>query len=49
MKPYQICTQTIMDFFNIAGTVRASFAIYNTMEEVDRLAEGVKKAQSMLS
>lgn len=43
------CTQPIMDFFNIAGTVRASFAIYNTMEEVDRLAEGVKKAQSMLS
>ncbi len=42
------CTQPIMDFFNIAGTVRASFAIYNTLEEVDILVEGVKKAQRML-
>lgn len=43
------CTQPIMDFFNIAGTVRASFAIYNTLEEVDTLVEGVKKAHKMLS
>ncbi|WP_407402807.1 aminotransferase class V-fold PLP-dependent enzyme [Chryseobacterium sp.] len=43
------CTQPIMDFFNIAGTVRASFAIYNTLEEIDALVEGVKKAQRMLS
>lgn len=43
------CTQPIMDFFNIAGTVRASFAIYNTFEEIDLLVEGVKKAQRMLS
>lgn len=43
------CTQPIMDFFNIAGTVRASFAIYNTFEEIDSLVEGVKKAQRMLS
>ncbi|TDX84668.1 aminotransferase class V-fold PLP-dependent enzyme [Epilithonimonas xixisoli] len=42
------CTQPIMDFFNIAGTVRASFAIYNTLEEIDILVEGVKKAQRML-
>lgn len=42
------CTQPIMDFFNIAGTVRASFAVFNTLEEVDKLAEGVKKAQRML-
>ena len=42
------CTQPIMNFFNIAGTVRASFAIYNTFEEIDVLAEGVKKAQRML-
>ena len=42
------CTQPIMEFFNIAGTVRASFAVYNTFEEVDILAEGVKKAQRML-
>lgn len=43
------CTQPIMDFFNIAGTVRASFAVYNTLEEVDILVEGVKKANRMLS
>ena len=43
------CTQPIMDFFGIAGTVRASFAVYNTMEEIDILVDGVKKAQRMLS
>ena len=42
------CTQPIMNFFNIAGTVRASFAVYNTFEEIDVLTEGVKKAQRML-
>ena len=42
------CTQPIMEFFNIAGTVRASFAVYNTFEEIDILVEGVKKAQRML-
>ena len=42
------CTQPIMNFFNIAGTVRASFAVYNPFEEIDVLAEGVKKAQRML-
>ena len=43
------CTQPIMEFLNIAGTVRASFAVYNTFEEIDALVEGVKKAQRMLS
>lgn len=43
------CTQPIMDFFNIAGTVRASFAVYNTFQEIDLLVEGMKKAQRMLS
>lgn len=42
------CTQPIMNFFDIAGTVRASFAVYNTFEEIDMLVEGVKKAQKML-
>ena len=42
------CTQPIMNFFKIAGTVRASFAVYNTFEEIDILVEGVKKAQKML-
>lgn len=43
------CAQPIMDEFCIPGTIRASFAVYNTKEEVDRLVEGVKKAQQMLS
>ncbi|HLU81185.1 MAG TPA: cysteine desulfurase [Flavobacteriaceae bacterium] len=43
------CAQPIMDFYKIPGTVRASFAFYNTKEEVDRLVEGVKKAKQMLS
>lgn len=42
------CTQPIMDFYGIAGTVRASFAVYNTFEEIDALVEGVRKAQRML-
>ncbi|WP_222982841.1 aminotransferase class V-fold PLP-dependent enzyme [Flagellimonas meishanensis] len=42
------CAQPIMDFYQIPGTVRASFSFYNTMEEVDKLVEAVKKAKSML-
>lgn len=45
----QHCTQPIMDFYGISGTVRASFAFYNTLEEVDALVNGVKKAVMMLS
>jgi cysteine desulfurase/selenocysteine lyase len=37
-----------MDYYQIPGTVRASFSFYNTFEEVDRLVAGVKKAKSML-
>ncbi|WP_418511106.1 aminotransferase class V-fold PLP-dependent enzyme [Corallibacter sp.] len=43
------CAQPIMDFFKIPGTVRASFAFYNTKEEIDALVAGVKKAKMMLS
>lgn len=42
------CTQPVMDKFGIPGTVRASFAFYNTREDVDRLIEGVNKAIDML-
>ena len=42
------CAQPIMDFFEIPGTVRASFSFYNTFEEVDRLVAGVRKAVLML-
>ena len=43
------CAQPVMDQFCIPGTIRASFAVYNTKEDVNRLVEGVKKAQTMLS
>ncbi len=42
------CAQPVMDRYDIPGTVRASFAMYNTMEEIDVLVEGVKKAKAML-
>jgi len=37
------CTQPLMDRFGIEGTVRASFAVYNTRAEIDQLAEGVER------
>ena len=43
------CAQPVMDQFCIPGTVRASFAVYNNKEDINRLIEGVKKAQMMLS
>ena len=43
------CAQPVMQYFNVPGTVRASFAFYNTKEEIDIFVEGVKTAQRMLS
>ncbi len=43
------CAQPIMNFHCIPGTIRASFAFYNTKEEIDALVEAVKKAKMMLS
>ncbi len=43
------CAQPIMEFYKIPGTIRASFAFYNTKEEVDVLVASVKKAKMMLS
>ena len=42
------CAQPIMDYYQIPGTVRASFSFYNTKDEIDRMVEGLKKAISML-
>ena len=42
------CTQPLMSFFEIPGTIRASFAFYNTKEEVDKLISGLERALSML-
>ncbi len=43
------CAQPVMQFFNIAATARASFAFYNTMEEVDALVMGIKKVQELFA
>ncbi len=43
------CAQPVMDFYKIPGTIRASFAFYNTKQEVDELVDSVKKAKLMLS
>lgn len=42
------CTQPLMDFYGIPGTVRASFAFYNTKQEVDIFIEAVEKSINML-
>ena len=42
------CAQPVMEFYHIPGTIRASFAVYNTLEEIDRLIRGLKKAMKML-
>lgn len=44
----QHCAQPIMDFYGIPGTARASFAFYNTFEEIDALVKAIKRAQRML-
>jgi cysteine desulfurase/selenocysteine lyase len=43
------CAQPLMNCFNIPGTTRASFAMYNTIEEIDALVSGLQKAIKMLS
>ncbi len=43
------CAQPVMDYYRIPGTVRASFAFYNTKEEIDIFVEAVNRAKNMLS
>lgn len=42
------CTQPLMQRFGIAGTTRASFAVYNTRDEIDRLVVGLRRVQKMM-
>ena len=42
------CAQPIMDFFEIPGTIRASFSFYNTKQEIDFMVESIKRAKTML-
>ncbi len=43
------CAQPVMDRFDLAATVRASFGLYNTKSEVDALVEGIKRVQEMFA
>ena len=43
------CAQPVMDRFDVAATVRASFGLYNTKSEVDALVEGIKRVQEMFA
>ncbi len=43
------CAMPVMEFFNLPATARASFAIYNTFEEIDRLAAGVERARKIFA
>lgn len=43
------CAMPLMDFLKIPGTIRASFAFYNTEEEIDRLVEAVEKVRGMMT
>ena len=42
------CAQPIMDYYQIPGTVRASFSFYNTKEEIDQMIVALKRAMAML-
>lgn len=42
------CAQPIMDFYQIPGTIRVSFAFYNTKEEIDIMVDAILKAKAML-
>jgi cysteine desulfurase/selenocysteine lyase len=41
------CAQPLMQYFNIPGTLRASFAIYNTKEEIDKLVESTQRVAQL--
>ena len=43
------CAQPVMDLLNLPGTIRASFALYNTTDDIDRLAQAILKVQEMFN
>jgi cysteine desulfurase / selenocysteine lyase len=43
------CAMPVMEFFKVPATARASFAFYNTFEEIDRLAAGVERARKLFA
>ena len=43
------CAQPVMQFFGLAATTRASFSIYNTLEDVERLVAGIRRAKELFA
>jgi cysteine desulfurase/selenocysteine lyase len=43
------CAMPVMDFFKVPATARASFAFYNTFDEIDKLAAGIERARKMFA
>jgi cysteine desulfurase / selenocysteine lyase len=43
------CAMPVMEFFEVPATARASFAFYNTFEEIDRLADSIGRARALLA
>jgi cysteine desulfurase/selenocysteine lyase len=43
------CAMPVMEFFKLPATARASFAFYNTLEEIDRLAAGIERARKIFA
>jgi cysteine desulfurase/selenocysteine lyase len=43
------CAMPVMDFFKLPATARASFAFYNTFDEIDRLGQGIERARKMFA
>jgi cysteine desulfurase/selenocysteine lyase len=42
------CTQPLMNYYQVPATARASFAIYNNLDDIERFIAGLKKAQELL-
>jgi cysteine desulfurase/selenocysteine lyase len=43
------CAMPVMDFFKVPATARATFAFYNTFEEIDRLADSIERARALIA
>jgi cysteine desulfurase/selenocysteine lyase len=43
------CAMPVMDFFDVPATARASFALYNTFDEIDRLADSIRRARALIA
>jgi len=48
LRTGHLCAQPVIDFYHVPGFIRASFAVYNTQEEIDHLAEAIEKTRNML-